>query len=281
MNYKLSPSELTYLFEGCKFCFWLKVKFGIPQPSMPMPGIFSAIAARQKEFYANKRTKDFAKELPDGIVRYGEQPVQSKVLKFDGLKSDCHIRGRFDFVIQFDDASYGVIDCKTASPSNEKTEMYARQLQAYVFALENPEVDALHLSPISKLGLIFFEPTSFEQASLERQFFQGKPVWIEVARDDQRFMEFLKEVMSVIDQDQAPEPAPNCDWCRYRTKMKNFSFEKVQAQKGQTIQSQNTPTESPLCPRCSGSMALRNGKFGEFWSCQKYPECKGTRNPGK
>ena len=44
MNYKLSPSELTYLYNGCKFCFWLKVKHGIPQPSMPMPGIFSAIA---------------------------------------------------------------------------------------------------------------------------------------------------------------------------------------------------------------------------------------------
>ena len=51
MNYKVSPSELTYLFEGCKYCFNVKVKHRINQSSMPMPGIFSAIAGKQKDFY--------------------------------------------------------------------------------------------------------------------------------------------------------------------------------------------------------------------------------------
>ncbi|MBD3156040.1 MAG: hypothetical protein GF368_05305 [Candidatus Aenigmarchaeota archaeon] len=25
-------------------------------------------------------------------------------------------------------------------------------------------------------------------------------------------------------------------------------------------------------------MTLKSGKYGEFWSCLKYPDCKGTRN---
>ena len=275
MNYKLSPSDLTYLFDGCKFCFWLKVKFGISQPSMPMPGIFSAIAGKQKEFYADKSTKDFCKDLPDGVVLYGERPVYSKSLKFDGLNNECHIRGRFDFVIKFDDGSYGVIDCKTASPSEAKAEMYGRQLQAYVYALENPENGALQLSPISKLGLIFFEPFSFEQSDPELQSFQGKAIWIEVERNDGRFMQFLHEVLSVLDKESPPDPSPDCNWCQYRIRMKSLNL----AENGSSTQTlQQVAVDSPLCPRCNSPMNLRKGKFGEFWSCQRYPECKGTKN---
>jgi hypothetical protein len=29
MNYKLSPSDLTFTYEGCKRCFYLKVVKGI------------------------------------------------------------------------------------------------------------------------------------------------------------------------------------------------------------------------------------------------------------
>ena len=30
------------------------------------------------------------------------------------------------------------------------------------------------------------------------------------------------------------------------------------------------------CPKCGGEMVLKNGKYGKFWACKKYPECKGT-----
>ena len=32
------------------------------------------------------------------------------------------------------------------------------------------------------------------------------------------------------------------------------------------------------CPKCEGDMILRSGKFGEFYGCVHYPDCKGTRN---
>jgi len=34
--------------------------------------------------------------------------------------------------------------------------------------------------------------------------------------------------------------------------------------------------ESPACPLCSAAMRQRNGKNGAFWSCSRYPDCKGT-----
>lgn len=32
------------------------------------------------------------------------------------------------------------------------------------------------------------------------------------------------------------------------------------------------------CPRCGNLLKLRNGKFGEFWGCTGYPDCKYTQN---
>lgn len=33
----------------------------------------------------------------------------------------------------------------------------------------------------------------------------------------------------------------------------------------------------PKCPRCGAAMVLRNGSYGAFYGCSKYPACKGTR----
>lgn len=36
--------------------------------------------------------------------------------------------------------------------------------------------------------------------------------------------------------------------------------------------------ESPTCPKCGSDMQQKTGKYGEFWSCVRFPSCKGTRN---
>lgn len=33
----------------------------------------------------------------------------------------------------------------------------------------------------------------------------------------------------------------------------------------------------PQCPECEIPMVLREGPYGEFWGCSRYPKCKGTR----
>jgi DNA topoisomerase-1 len=36
-------------------------------------------------------------------------------------------------------------------------------------------------------------------------------------------------------------------------------------------------TTTELCPTCTGPMVVKQGRFGKFLACKKYPECKGTR----
>lgn len=37
-------------------------------------------------------------------------------------------------------------------------------------------------------------------------------------------------------------------------------------------------TNTPECPECGNSMVSRKGKFGIFWGCIMYPDCKGIRD---
>jgi len=39
-----------------------------------------------------------------------------------------------------------------------------------------------------------------------------------------------------------------------------------------------TKPEDVKCPDCGGAMISRKGKFGIFWGCKMYPDCKGTRD---
>lgn len=38
--------------------------------------------------------------------------------------------------------------------------------------------------------------------------------------------------------------------------------------------------DTPACPLCRAPMKKRNGKNGPFWSCSRYPDCKGVQNAG-
>jgi restriction system protein len=55
--------------------------------------------------------------------------------------------------------------------------------------------------------------------------------------------------------------------------------------RAQTIDDQPEDQESPACPVCRGSMALRTARKGDnagsqFWGCSAYPKCRGTRQLG-
>lgn len=47
------------------------------------------------------------------------------------------------------------------------------------------------------------------------------------------------------------------------------------AQYGSTSLSIKTPL-GPACPQCGAPTRQRTGKTGPFWSCSRYPDCKGT-----
>jgi hypothetical protein len=219
--YTLSPSDLTFLWDGCQFCFYMKVKHNIVYRG-PFPGMFGKMGDLTSNFYQDKPTSAISPSLPAGIVKYKEKWVKSIPILFPGIGSQCVIRGRFDAVVAFEDGSYGIIDYKTSDSSSEKAAFYSRQLSAYVYALENPATGALNLAPITRLGLFIITPHRYELVNNNEAAFITQTTWMDVPRDDKGFMDFLGGVMAVLDAPQAPQPADGCALCGYRESMAAF-----------------------------------------------------------
>jgi DNA topoisomerase-1 len=91
---------------------------------------------------------------------------------------------------------------------------------------------------------------------------------VEIERNDQEFLDFLSEVVNLLDGPMPDLQADTCDWCKYHSRKSNIIPQHINTIK-KTI---------PRCPQCDSDMVLKKGKFGEFWSCTKFPDCKGTRN---
>jgi hypothetical protein len=118
-------------------------------------------------------------------------------------------------VLSFDDGSYGVVDFKTSKPSSESSNLYSRQLHAYAYALEHPAPRKLTLSPVTKLGLLYFYPDHIHQDDIDELHYGAQIVWMEIQKDEQGFLEFIDEVMDVLEHPEPPEHSPTCQWCGY------------------------------------------------------------------
>jgi len=222
MNYRLSPSDLTFSYEGCKLCFYLKVVKNIAQPSIPLPSIFSKIAGLLKNYYDGKHTSELHVALPPGTVSHGEKNVKSETIQLPNHNATCFISGRFDIVVSFEDGTYGVIDFKTGNPNTESAKLYSRQLHAYAYALEHPAPGALALSPITKLGLLYFYPSNINQQNIERLSYEAEITWIEIEKNEQGFLKFIDEILDVLESPEVPEPSPTCQWCKYSHKLNSI-----------------------------------------------------------
>lgn len=214
--YKLSPSDFAYLFQDCKYCYIRKIKESIVLPSMPMPGVFTAINSRIQGNMVGKNLKDMFPDLPDGEVVKQEGFVESGVIPGTGV----FIKGKYDLLVKNPDGTHIIVDLKLSQPGEDKVEKYATQLYAYKYAFENPKFgDPIK---ISKLSLLIFYPdqTSIVDGKVSLNF---PHTWLEVPIDDAKFMEFIKSVDSVL-LGELPEPTQTCSWCMYRARFE----EKIQ-----------------------------------------------------
>jgi len=219
--YKLSPSDLTFTWDECKYCFYIKVKHNIVVRT-PFPGIFGKMAALTSEFYQDRAAHQISPSLPPGVVRYREKFVKSVPIDLPGTQSQCYISGRFDAVIAFEDGSYGLVDYKTSDARDEQIAFYSRQLTAYAYALENPAPGALALSPVSRMGLFVVSPDRYEPTPAGEMSFVNRTTWLEIPRDDPAFLAFLGEVMAVLDRPTPPPSSEGCGVCSYRRAMQVF-----------------------------------------------------------
>lgn len=219
--YKISPSDLTFGWDGCHYCFYMKLKHGISIAGI-FPGIFGRMANLTSEFYMGRSAQDISTTLPPGTVTLREKYVKSAPIALPGAANACYVKGRFDAVIEFADGSYGIVDYKTSEAKQEQAAFYSRQLSAYAYALEHPAQGALALSPVTRLGLFVITPHRFEPSPQSEMVFVNRTTWMDVPRDDEAFLALLGEVVALLDSPAPPPPSPDCETCNYRTRMQEF-----------------------------------------------------------
>ncbi len=221
--YKLSPSDFAFLYEECKLCYCLKVKYKIYQPSMPMPGVFSAINTRIQGNLLGKNLRTLNHEIPEGKVINQEGWVDSITIP----DTSVFIKGKYDLLVQNPDGTHTLVDLKISQPREDKIDKYQTQLSAYKFALENPKTG--ETIKITKMGLLVFYPdtVTFKNGTVTLDF---PPKWLEVPFNEPQFLNFIKEIDQLL-AGPLPEESPDCKWCQYRHSGEQFSHqEKPQQQ---------------------------------------------------
>jgi hypothetical protein len=108
------------------------------------------------------------------------------------------------------------VDFKTNQARSEHNAFYSRQLHAYAYALEHPAGEALSLAPITRLGLLYVEPSTMERSPDGRIAFIGNMTWLEVTKDEQGFLYFLDGVIAPLEADELPAASTECVFCQYR-----------------------------------------------------------------
>lgn len=205
---KLSPSDFAYLYEECKLCYYLKIKQGIYQPSMPMPGVFSAINTRLQGNLIGKNLKSLGDDLPEGEIINQEGWVESIIVP----GTSVFVKGKYDLLVKNPDNTHTLIDLKISQPQDDKIEKYRTQLAAYKFALENPKMGKP--IKISKVGLLIFYPdtVAFDKGVAKVDF---PSTWLEIPTDVELFLDFMKTVNKLLNG-PIPEESTECKWCQYR-----------------------------------------------------------------
>ena len=206
--YKLSPSDFAYLYEECKLCYFLKVRHSIAQPSMPMPGVFSAINTRLQGTLIGKDLRSLSGSLPEGKVITQEGWVESKVIP----ETDLYVKGKYDLLVERPDKTYLLIDLKISQPDGAKIDKYKTQLGAYKFALENPKYGKAF--KIAKVGLLIFYPDKVTFAE-DEAILHFPPKWLEVPIDEPGFFAFARQVGKLL-AGEPPAEGLSCKWCQYR-----------------------------------------------------------------
>jgi hypothetical protein len=150
----ISPSDLTFSWDGCHRCLWLNYNHGLKAPSfMPLVGELSAL---QEGHFHGASSSKLHPAIPEGKVIDRGGWVKSAPIEYNGKPSPYAIRGKYDLLMEFTDGTYGIIDCKFQGRDNDKSAFYSPQLEAYAFALENPASNKV--MKVSVIGLLVWSP---------------------------------------------------------------------------------------------------------------------------
>jgi len=214
----IAPSDLTFGLSTCKRCLWLKYWFKFDmKKEFPL---VKPLADSQEEHFRRAAMQDIDTSLKPGVVKQWGQWVKSAPISINGFETRWKILGIYDLLGHYEDGSVGIIDCKVSDSERDNGPFYAPQLEAYAYALENP--DKGKPFPVSSMGLLIWKlagvtETAPSELASSTHGFGVNQRYVSVDRDKDTFLTLLEELISTIEGGM-PQPGPECNTCNYLAK---------------------------------------------------------------
>jgi hypothetical protein len=207
----------------CPRCFWIKMKCHNKVPFQIFPGIFSSIDSYSKRITDLHYSK--LATVPKWFTSFGalSRPVKvphySKFLTED-TRTNIQLRGTPDEMVQMSDASYFIIDYKTAKYTGTQDEllpMYEIQLNAYAYIANRG-----NFRPVSGIGLVYYEPVTdlnadgFDEVLMENGFKMVFSSRLHTLRLDPETLipPLLERTRRITDMPKLPAGTEGCADCR-------------------------------------------------------------------
>jgi hypothetical protein len=201
-TYVLSPSDLTYLWDDCPRCFWLRYVKGQRRPGA-FPRVFGQIDRAMRAFYEGRILT--VPGVGTGKFDCSQKTVKTPETAFG--KVTLSISGRLDARLVLENG-VALVDFKCSGDKEGGAVKYRYQLAAYALGIEHTLAQKVHA-----MGLYMFDPTTFTNGG-ELAALHGKMYWLPIERNDAAFNSFLGEVAELLGG-ESPALNPECYFCKY------------------------------------------------------------------
>lgn len=224
MDYKLKPaspyrstlSPSSFYNIRCPRCLWLEYWHNIKFPANL--SLQLKLSRIQEAAYDGVPSSLITSEIPQGQVAKYKTRLTSVPVSINGEATRWKIHGEIDLLVDHEDGTYSVIDGKVSmkAEADAIVDSYWTQLEAYVFAFENP--DSGEPKSIKTIGLLQWKIEDSLHLDENRRGFSVAHRYIPVERRPQEFQEFLAKFISII-EGPFPESGSQCDNCKFLGKI--------------------------------------------------------------
>jgi hypothetical protein len=174
--------------------------------------LVSPLSAMQEKAFRNLNLQEIDPSLPAGVVTRFGQKVKSRNFLIDGDETRWSLAGKYDLLSENEDGTASLIDCKVSKNEESQGDHYAPQLEAYVYALENPATG--EAEKIASIGLLKWNPDRVIGNGPPNYAFGVTQEYEVVQRDIDGFYKLMTECIQML-EGPLPESGEKCNTCKY------------------------------------------------------------------
>lgn len=168
----------------------------------------------QESAYDGVHSSAISPEVPSGTVTRHKKRFTSKPIEIDGAPTRWKIYGEIDLLVSHPDGTYSIIDGKVSMKKDSAAliDSYWTQLEAYVYAFENPfEGESIQ---IKSIGILQWRIDGSLHLENNQRAFAVDHRYISIPRKPKEFQEFLARFIAII-EGELPDSGEECETCQF------------------------------------------------------------------